>query len=124
MQIISSWNDLSLLPLPQTVNFVLMQELLSPFEQNEDEAQRFWSENGVQLIYIERTDDLSDIEAAIKSVIKMAAEYPEFVVCLAEDYFLLLSITEDSGAGVYLLFHPQCSIHNITHLVEIAESRN
>ncbi|MFL1906580.1 hypothetical protein [Plesiomonas shigelloides] len=124
MQIISNWNDLSLLPLSQTVNAVLMQELLLPFEQNEHEAQRFWSENGVQLIYIERADDLSDIEAAIKSVIEMAAENPEFVVCVAEDYFLLLSITEDSGAGVYLLFHPQCSIHNITHLVEIAELRS
>ncbi|ARD38620.1 hypothetical protein F8538_09695 [Edwardsiella ictaluri] len=124
MQIISDWNDLSLLPLSQTVSAALIKELLQPFEQSEHKAQCFWSENGVQLIYIERTDDLSDIADAIKSVIEMAAEYPEFVVCLAEDYYLLLSITEDSGAGVYLLFHRQSQIDNITHLMEIAESRS
>lgn len=123
MQIISSWNDLSLLPLTQSINEKLIQELLLPFEQNEHKAQCFWSENSVQLIYIERADNLSDIQVAIKSVVERAAEYPEFVVCLAEDYFLLLSITDDSGAGIYLLFHPQCQIHNITHLMEIAEPR-
>ena len=45
----------------------------------------------------------------------------KFVVRLTDDYYLMLSVTEDNGNGIYLLFHPDCPLKGIDLLVSMAE---
>lgn len=122
MHIISQWQALPSLPLPDSVMSLLKHELSLPFEHAEADIATFWEEPGVTLIYIEAGDVPATIEASLLNVINQITENPEFVIRLTEDYYLVLSVTSDDGAGVYLLFHPACPLAGITELIAIAES--
>ena len=93
---------------------LLKTELVLPFE-DEYSAMSFWDEVGVTLIYVEPDDVLNVIHQLIAN--------PEFVVRLTDDYYLMLSVTEDNGNGIYLLFHPDCPLKGIDLLISMAESR-
>ena len=122
MKFISNWQDLPSLLLPDPVMTVLKKELILPFD-DESSAMNFWGEVGVALIYIEPGDVPEDIKRHVMDVIHHLIVKPEFVVCLSDEYYLMLSITEDNGNGVYLLFHPNCPLDGIDTLMSMAEFR-
>lgn len=122
MHIISRWQKLASLPLSENVMMLLKNELLLPFEQDESVISTFWEEPGVTLIYIEPNDTPEMIADTWLSAVLWAIDNPEFVIRLTSDYYLMLSVTDDSGAGIYLLFQPECPLKGITQLVNIAES--
>ncbi|POT60129.1 hypothetical protein C3432_01410 [Citrobacter amalonaticus] len=101
---------------------VLRKELILPFD-DESSAMNFWGEVGVTLMYIEPGDVTEDINRHVLDVIHHLIANPEFVVRLTDEYYLMLSITEDNGNGIYLLFHPSCSLGGIGALMPMAESR-
>ena len=109
-----------------------LQEIKQYMEDNEiglvifdDElsAMNFWGEVGVTLMYIEPGDVPEDIKRHVLDVIHHLIANPEFVVHLTDEYYLMLSITEDNGNGIYLLFHPECPLKGIDTLMSMAESR-
>ncbi|WP_212737409.1 hypothetical protein, partial [Escherichia coli] len=75
------------------------------------------------LIYVEPDDVPEDIKTQVLNVIHQLIANPEFVVRLTDDYYLMLSVTEDNGNGIYLLFHPDCTLKGIDLLISMAESR-
>ncbi|EOH3176293.1 hypothetical protein ABKV78_22520 [Enterobacter asburiae] len=122
MKFISNWQDLPSLLLPDSVMTVLRKELILPFD-DELSAMNFWCEVGVTLMYIEPGDVPEDIKRHVLDVIHHLIANPEFVVHLTDEYYLMLSITEDNGNGIYLLFHPECPLKGIDTLMSMAESR-
>ncbi|WP_258041579.1 hypothetical protein [Citrobacter amalonaticus] len=122
MKFVSNWQDLPSLLLPDSVMTVLRKELILPFD-DESSAMNFWGEVGVTLMYIEPGDVTEDINRHVLDVIHHLIANPEFVVRLTDEYYLMLSITEDNGNGIYLLFHPSCSLGGIGALMPMAESR-
>ncbi len=122
MKFVSNWQDLPSLLLPESVMSLLKTELVLPFE-DEYSAMSFWDEVGVTLIYIEPDEVPEDIKAQVLNVIHQLIANPEFVVRLTDDYYLMLSVTEDNGNGIYLLFHPDCPLKGIDLLISMAESR-
>ncbi|MCL5636001.1 hypothetical protein M5Y66_16130 [Enterobacter vonholyi] len=122
MKFVSSWKDLPSLLLPDSVMTVLRKELILPFD-DEFSARDFWGEVGVTLMYIEPDDVPEDFKRHVLDVIHHLIANPEFVVRLTDKYYLMLSITEDNGNGVYLLFHPNCSLVGIDTLMSMAELR-
>ncbi|EOI7403441.1 hypothetical protein OZ696_001943 [Yersinia enterocolitica] len=123
MHIISHWQQLPSLPLPEHVMSLLKRELSLPFEHDETAIAVFWESPGVTLIHIEAGDAPEIIEVSLMNIIQRVTENPEFVIRLTEDYYLLLSVTGDDGAGVYLLFHPDCPLDGITKLITMAETQ-
>ncbi|EFE7871580.1 TPA: hypothetical protein KXY74_001860 [Escherichia coli] len=101
---------------------LLKTELVLPFE-DEYSAMSFWDEVGVTLIYVEPDDEPEGIKPQVLNVIHQLIANPEFVVRLTDDYYLMLSVTEDNGNGIYLLFHPDCTLKGIDLLISMAESR-
>ncbi|BEA53322.1 hypothetical protein VEE32_11660 [Escherichia coli] len=101
---------------------LLKTELVLPFE-DEYSAMSFWDEVGVTLIYVEPDDAPEDIKAQVLNVIHQLIANPEFAVRLTDDYYLMLSVTEDNGNGIYLLFHPDCHLKGIDLLISMAELR-
>ena len=73
-------------------------------------------------MYIVPGDVLEDIKRHVLNVIHHLIANPEFVVRLTDEYYLMLSITEDNGNGIYLLFHPNCPLGGIDKLMSMAES--
>lgn len=122
MKFVSNWQDLPSLLLPESVMSLLKTELVLPFE-DEYSAMSFWDEVGVTLIYVEPDDVPEDIKAQVLNVIHQLIANPEFVVRLTDDYYLMLSVTEDNGNGIYLLFYPDCTLKGIDLLISMAESR-
>ena len=122
MKIISGCQSLSSLSLPDAVMTILIKELVLPFD-DEGSAMNFWGEVGVSLMYIEPGDTPAYIESHVLNIIYQLIANPEFVVQLTDDFYLMLSVTEDNGNGVYLLFHPECPLEGIDSLMSIAESR-
>lgn len=122
MKFVSNWQDLPSLLLPDSVMTVLRKELILPFG-DESSAMNFWGEVGVTLMYIEPGDVTEDINRHVLDVIHHLISNPEFVARLTDEYYLMLSITEDNGNGIYLLFHPSCSLCGIDALMPMAESR-
>ena len=122
MKFVSSWKDLPSLLLPDSVMTVLRKELILPFD-DEFSARNFWCEVGVTLMYIEPDDVPEDFKRHLLDVIHHLIANPEFVVHLTDEYYLMLSITEDNGNGIYLLFHPNCPLGGIDKLMSMAESR-
>lgn len=96
MKFVSNWQDLPSLLLPESVMSLLKTELVLPFE-DEYSAMSFWDEVGVTLIYVEPDDVPEDIKAQVLNVIHQLIANPEFVVRLTDDYYLMLSVTEDNG---------------------------
>ncbi|HBB0698258.1 TPA: hypothetical protein RHW85_001919 [Escherichia coli] len=101
---------------------VLRKELILPFN-DEFSARNFWCEVGVTLMYIEPDDVPEDFKRHLLDVIHHLIANPEFVVRLTDEYYLMLTITEDNGNGIYLLFHPNCSLGGIDTLMSMAELR-
>ncbi|HCN8897043.1 TPA: hypothetical protein N6636_004086 [Escherichia coli] len=101
---------------------LLKTELVLPFE-DEYSAMSFWDEVGVTLIYVEPDDEPEGIKPQVLNVIHQLIANPEFVVRLTDDYYLMLSVTEDNGNGIYLLFHPDCTLKGIDLLISMTESR-
>ncbi|MFV4847293.1 hypothetical protein ACNJKD_13415 [Edwardsiella tarda] len=122
MKYVSNWQDLPSLLLPDPVMTILRKELILPFD-DESSAMNFWDEVGVKLMYIEPNDVPEDIKLHVLDLIHQLMVNPEFVVRLTDEYYLMLSITEDNGNGVYLLFHPNCPLDGIDTLMSMAESR-
>jgi hypothetical protein len=121
MKFISNWQDLPSLLLPDSVMTVLKKELILPFD-DEYSAMNFWDEVGVTLMSNPMMF-LKILKRHVLDVIHHLIANPEFVVRLTDDYYLMLSITEDNGNGIYLLFHPDCPLKGIDLLMSMAESR-
>ena len=106
MQYINHWPDMVELTSPEAVSQDLHQQLLLPFN-SEDEAKEFWRETYCNLIILDPTDNITQIkESDAWSQIDFALKYPEYTLPLSMGYQLSVSIANDSGSGIYLLVPP------------------
>ena len=106
MQQINHWPDTSELTLPEAVSGDLQQQLILPFD-SEDEAKEFWAETSSTVIILDPTDTISELQQdPLWDQIEFALTYPEYTVPLSMGYQLLVAIVNDSGAGIYLVLPP------------------
>lgn len=99
MDMIKRLEEVSQLPLPETVAAALWQELIAPFEDDEAIAADFWRDTDTTLFCINTlplTDELTE-------PLRFALNYPEHESPLIEDWVLLLAILNDEGSGVYVV---------------------
>jgi len=113
MQYINHWPEVAESTLPQAVSQDLQQQLLLPFN-SEDEAKEFWLETYCTLIILDPTDSIRDLKQTDTwSQIEFALTYHEYTVSLSMDYTLSVTITNDSGSCIFLVIPPKLS-HIIT----------
>lgn len=109
MKLIKQFKDLDNLNISTTIKKQLKEELLKPFNGDENQASNFWTEIGTNLILIEKSDTENSLvkeSQQIQELIQFVLEYPEYVLLLTDkkgDYLLVLSILNDEGSGCYLL---------------------
>lgn len=89
--------------------------LVQPFGMITD-ARDFWREYSSVIICFNRQDDLTAAMNALddttRHFIEQAELNPEFVENLADGYQLSLTITNDMGAGLYLIKPKELIISN------------
>ena len=109
MQYINHWPGMTEVILPKAVSQDLYQQLLLPFD-SESEAKEFWLETYCTLITLDPTDNIQDLkDTDAWNSIEFALTYPEYDVPLSHGYQLLVTIVNDSGAGIYLVIPPALS---------------
>lgn len=121
MKVITELNQLPSLLLPESINHILRKTLLQPFDNDETEMMMFWRSTDVRLFYLTVEDLPENIDRVSRDLFEWAAKIPEFVIQLTCDCYLMLAVTGDDGGGIYILFHPDCPVEEISRLTEIAE---
>ena len=114
MQYITHWPDMVELTLPEAVSQVLYEQLLEPFD-SEDEAKQFWGETFSTIIILDPSDAIEGSE--LQDQIQFALTYPEYTVSLSMDYQLSVTIVNDSGSGIFLVIPPELS-----HIIQEANT--
>lgn len=107
MYITKQWPDKDLLPIPEGLYALLLEQLIEGFD-TVDKARHFWAVIPSTLIVIQQSDDhrsLSDESQEVQRLIAHALDFPEYVIPLGGDYRLAVAIYTDEGAGIYLLVH-------------------
>ena len=109
MQYINHWPDITELALPESLAQDLQRRLLEPFDSAASE-KAFWEETSTTLIILDPTDNITQLkESDAWNQIDFALTYPEYTVQLAMGYLLMVTIVNDSGAGIYLVIPPELS---------------
>ena len=107
MKIIESITDVQSLPLIPSIKTELQTLLIEVFSTIE-QADAFWKDEGCFLVCIEPSDTeevLMKYDMANGHWLDFITTYPEEVRLVGNEkaYLLALAITNDSGAGGYLL---------------------
>jgi hypothetical protein len=80
--------------------------LIEPF-CTRDKAKEFWEEYPSIIVVLNRNDDvencLKQLSDATRLFVETAEINPEFIEYLPDNYQLSLTITSDSGNGLYLI---------------------
>ncbi|MDV5170989.1 hypothetical protein [Photobacterium rosenbergii] len=109
MQFINQLWQVATLPLPPSIQQLLMAELTTPFDGDIEAAQQMWDETGTALVLIDAEDDeatLREQDEADQTAIQFALDNPEYAILLEgndQQYVLALTITTAAGGGCYLL---------------------
>jgi hypothetical protein len=112
MQQINHWPTLVELALPEAIKQTLMAHLTLPFG-DEISAKSFWSEYPSTLYIfdeLDTTQSLQSLPDTAHQQIEFAITYPEYCDDLGMGYTVKLSITDDYGAGIYVVMHPKCTM--------------
>ena len=107
MRLINRWPEATDFELPKNTVQEMMNLITEPFD-TEHEAKALWRQLGTALIVIDPDDTTEVLEAfsdRLVEQIRFALQYAETDDALANDYQLILSITNDAGGGIYLLIH-------------------
>jgi len=116
MQQITHWPGTAEINLPDEVSQDLHQQLILPFD-SEAEAREFWRETYCTLIILDPTDSIEGLKQTDTwSQIDFALTYQEYTVPLSMNYTLSVTITNDSGTGIFLVVPPELShiIHEVS----------
>ena len=112
MQLLNYWPDNNILALPEPVRKALFDHLIEPFG-DEQSAHEFWDEYPSTIVIIEPKDSntlLTLIGEAVKDLITFGVEFPEYTQPLGQGYQVILSIVNDAGNGVYLVFRDEINL--------------
>ena len=107
MQIINKWPTDTLLAIPCNVKKALLKHLLEPFS-DEVAACAFWAKYPSTIFFIEASENIDSLRLLndiTQHQIEFALSYPEYSEPLTEEYTVNLSITNDEGAGIYLVIN-------------------
>jgi len=105
MKMITSFEEVNELPIPEKVKHALRTELMLPFDSSESIVSAFWKELGCALLCLEDSDSEASLlkEQPLADQLHALVHYPEWVISLQDIYLLALTITNDGGGGLYLL---------------------
>lgn len=107
MQIITEYPNNSRICFDGNVNPALLEHINAPFI-NEKEARLFWKSTSTLLITIEPLDDYLPLLHCFNNrlilLIDEALEGPEYEQALDEKYKVNLSVFNDDGSGLYLVY--------------------
>jgi len=112
MQLLNYWPENNILALPDSVSKTLLTHLIEPFG-DEHSAQEFWDEYPSIIVIIEPKDSsslLSLIGEEIKDLITFGLKFSEYIEPLGQGYQVILSIVNDAGNGVYLVFRDDINL--------------
>ena len=112
MQLLDYWPENNILALPDPVSKALLNHLIEPFG-DEQSAHEFWDEYPPIIVIIEPKDCnslLTLIGEKVKDLITFGAEFPEYTQSLGQGYQVNLSIVNDAGNGVYLIFRDEINL--------------
>ena len=102
MLTISDPRAINSLPLGNKVKSALMEVLVEPFNGIEETTEQ-WAELDCRLVMLEaadKTDSPVDDHHRVSDLV----DHPEFIETLNEDWLLALTITDQAGSGIYLLY--------------------
>lgn len=103
MQIFQIWPD-TIEGIPKSLESQLKSHLIEPFENDEHVAQEYWQQCLSTLIILDAEDSISAMNEESKKLIKFARDYLEYQDALTDEYQINLSIVDDEGAGLYLVY--------------------
>lgn len=112
MQLLDYWPENNILALPEPVSKALLKHLIEPFG-DEQSAHEFWNEYPSTIIIIEPKDSnslLTLVGEAVKDLITFGVEFHEYTQPLGQGYQVNLSIVNDAGNGVYLVFRDDINL--------------
>lgn len=130
MRLINRWPEATDFELPKNTVQKMMNLITDPFD-TENEAKTLWRQLGTALIVIDPDDTTEVLEAfsdRLVEQIRFALQYPESDDALANDYQLILSITNDAGGGFFIRERLNRNRHLSTmlflHITSISFSMN
>lgn len=103
MQIFQVWPN-TIEEIPKLLEIQLKSHLTEPFENDERVAQEYWQQCSSTLIILDAEDSISTMSEENKKLIKFACDYLEYQDALTDEYQINLSIVDDEGAGLYLVY--------------------
>lgn len=106
MQILCAIPEVKELALPAVTSINLLELLIEPFGTL-DNANQFWQRYPSTILILNKNDEpekaLRVLEHGVRHFIEQAETEPEFIENLSCSYQLSLTITSDSGNGLYLI---------------------
>jgi len=102
MKILTSLDQVNLLPHSKAVRSALLKELVAPFGSAE-KTNAFWKEYPTELFALLPNEDIELFLQRSADVFELF-ECAEFITHLGDNWYVALAITSQEGAGCYLLF--------------------
>ncbi|CAK2570720.1 conserved hypothetical protein [Vibrio crassostreae] len=128
MKIITQFNELDSLPLPEVTIAALRYHMTEPFEFDDVITTEFWQEVSTSLILIEESDTdetISQQPESVQHLIRFVQNYPETVYLINSidtGFIIALAIITSAGGGVYLVSPTSNTSHPVRILLPHAES--
>lgn len=101
MKILTSLDQVNLLPHSKAVRSALLKELVAPFGSVE-KTNAFWKEYPTELFALLPNEDIELFLQRSADVFELF-ECAEFITHLCDNWYVALAITSQEGAGCYLL---------------------
>lgn len=107
MRILTEYPISSHICFDELANKALLKHINEPFT-NEKEALSFWQNTSTLVVAIEPLDNylplLHCFNKRLISLIHEALEYPEYEEPLSDEYRFNLTVFNDDGSGLYLVY--------------------
>lgn len=107
MRILTEYPTSLSIGFDELTNKALLEHINEPFT-NEKEALSFWQNTSTLIIVIEPLDDylplLHCFNKRLILLIHEALEYPEYEEPLSDEYRVNLTVFNDGGSGLYLVY--------------------
>ena len=122
MQSISQPSQLATLSVSPALKAFLKDHLINHPFGNLENAEQFWHKNPTQLILLEPLDQLQHLSNTLLiHQLHQLTHFPEYVLKAPDNHFLTVTITGQSGSGLYLLFPDNIQIEALQQLKRLAE---
>jgi len=119
---INSPSSLNKLPLPNSLQAFLANELIEQPFGDITEADDFWLETTTKLILITPSDSRETLISALPACLfDQLTRNPDYIQKTPDNYLLAVSITGQAGGGCYLLFPSSNEISDLQALKQMAE---